>query len=71
MIEMELNIVLPTAEILKDAADLANKYGITVYDAAFVSLAKSIGAVTITADEKLYEKVKELKFVQFISKAIK
>ena len=67
LIEMGLDIVVPTAEVLKGAVTLAKKYDITVYDAVFVSLAKLIDATIITADEKLYGKVKELKFVKFIS----
>ena len=53
--------------MLKDAADLAKQYDITVYDAVFVSLAKLIDAIFITADKKLYEKIKKLKFVKFIT----
>jgi predicted nucleic acid-binding protein len=43
------------------------KYDITVYDAVFIPLAKLIGAIFVTADKKLYEKIKELKFVKFIT----
>ena len=67
LIETDFNIVLPTLELMKDAVDLAKKHYITVYDAIFVSLAKLIGAIFVTADEKLYKKIKELKFVKFIA----
>lgn len=67
LFELQLDIVVPTLEVLKDASELARKYGITVYDAVFVALAKPIEAEFITADEKLYKKIKELKFVRFIA----
>jgi predicted nucleic acid-binding protein len=67
LIETDFDVVLPTVEMLKDSADIAKKYDITVYDAVFVSLAKLIGAIFVTADKKLYEKIKELKFVKFIT----
>jgi len=67
LIETNFNIVLPTVKMLKDALHLAKKYDITIYDAVFISLAKLINAIFITADEKLYKKVKELKFVKFIA----
>lgn len=67
LFELQLDVVAPTLEVLKDASELAQEYGITVYDAVFVALAKSIGAVFVTADEKLRGRVKELKFVRFIA----
>ncbi len=66
LINMELNIVLPTEEIIKNAISLALKYYVTVYDAIFLSLSQIIDATFITADEKLYEKVKKLKNVKFL-----
>lgn len=67
LIEMDLEIVLPTKEIINQAVSLAFSYNITVYDGIFISLGKLIKGTVITADEKLYKKVKDLKFVKFIS----
>lgn len=67
LFELQIDVVAPTLEVLRNASELARKYGITVYDAVFVALAKSIEAEFVTADEKLYNKVKELKFVRFIA----
>ena len=66
-IDLEIDIVIPTQEIINFAIELSYTYDITVYDAVFVSLAKLIGAIFVTADKKLYEKIKELKFVKFIT----
>ena len=66
LIDMELDIVLPTEEIIKNAVDIALRYDITVYDAIFLSLSQMTDATFITADKKFYDKVKKLKFAKFL-----
>ncbi len=46
--------------------NLAYEHKITVYDAYYVALAKEINFYLITADRKLYLKIKDLKFVKYI-----
>lgn len=67
LIDMEMDIVIPTQEILLRAVNLSYSYEISLYDAVYIALAELINATMITADEKLYEKIKELKFVKFIT----
>lgn len=67
-IDLGVDIVIPTIEMISLATKLSYKYKITVYDAIFIALSKIINGIFVTADKKLYEKVKELKFVKFISK---
>jgi predicted nucleic acid-binding protein len=67
LIEADIDIVLPTVELLEVAVKIAKRYDVTVYDAIYIALAKLISGTYVTADKKLYEKVKELKFVKFIS----
>ena len=45
--------VFPSEPLLSQALDIAVEQGRTVYDSIYVSLAKSINAELITADEKL------------------
>lgn len=66
-IDLGLDIVTPTQNLLNMAVDLSGEYETTLYDAIFVSLAKLIDATFVTADESLYEKIKNLEFVEFIS----
>jgi predicted nucleic acid-binding protein len=66
-IDLEVDIVIPTIEIIDLAVKLSYDYKIAVYDAVFIALAKLVNGIFVTADKKLYEKVKELKFVKFIS----
>jgi predicted nucleic acid-binding protein len=48
------------------ALNLAYEYKITIYDAYYVALAKEIDFILVTADRKLYLKIKDLKFVKYI-----
>ena len=52
--------------LLKDAARLALKHGITVYDAVYVALARSLGCEFVTADRKLARKLGSLAFVRVL-----
>ncbi len=47
-------------------AEMAARYMITAYDAAYVALASIIGATFYTADRKLLDKTKELRFVKHV-----
>ena len=56
----------PLDEILNDTVSLSLKYGITIYDSAYISLGKVLGEEVYTADEKLLRKVGYLPFVHHI-----
>ena len=56
----------PLDEILNDTASLSLKYGITIYDSAYISLGKVLWEEVYTADEKLLRKVSDLPFVHHI-----
>ena len=43
----------PTAELAPEALEIALKYDITAYDAAYVALSAHLGLPLITADERL------------------
>jgi predicted nucleic acid-binding protein len=46
--------------------DLSRKYKITLYDAAYIELARNLKCKFVTADAKLYEKVKNIKSVELL-----
>jgi len=48
---------LPVAEIAERTAENALRYGISVYDASYLSAGEELGAPVYTADEKLIAKV--------------
>ncbi len=45
---------------------LSRKYGITLYDAAYVELSRRLKCPFVTADKRLYEKVKSIKSVKLL-----
>jgi len=55
-----------TEKLAQLAATLSKTYRISVYDAAYVALAQNLGCQFITADRKLYRKIKSLRFVKLL-----
>ncbi len=45
---------------------LSRKYKITLYDAAYVELSRRLKCTFVTADRKLYEKIKSIKSVELL-----
>jgi len=45
---------------------LSRQYGITLYDAAYVVLARRLGCAFVTADRGIYKKTKELKELRIV-----
>ena len=66
LLSIGINIIVPTRQVVESAIAIAFQHEITVYDAYFVALAKELNFTYITADEKLYSKIKKLSFVKFL-----
>lgn len=66
LFDIGISIIVPNREIINSALNLAYEHKITVYDAYYVALAKEINFNLITADRKLYLKIKDLKFAKYI-----
>lgn len=64
--EMEI-LMLVNQKIMENAVRLASKYGITVYDSIYLSFAQHLGWHLITADKKLFQKIKDLPGIIYIS----
>ena len=45
---------------------LARKYRITLYDAAYIELSRRLKCPFVTADRKLYEKVKSIRTIELL-----
>ena len=68
LLDMNLSIVIPSRTLLSDAIELAHKFDITVYDSIYVALALQSNGIFITADDKLYRKIKKNKNCRILSK---
>ncbi len=63
ILSLGMDIIVPTKRTIETAVKMAFTYDVTVYDAFFVALAKELNCTLITADKKLFAKVKYLSFV--------
>lgn len=66
LIEIGIKIIVPTEDIMKIAIDIAYEHDMTIYDAYFIALAKELGFIFVTSDEKLYNKIKNLNFTKLL-----
>jgi predicted nucleic acid-binding protein len=58
---MDIVITIPSEDLISDAVKLALKMNITVYDAIYISLANQVDGIFITADERFFKSIKNLK----------
>ncbi len=65
--DLEIDIIVPTLDVMKKAVKLAIKHGITVYDAVYVALAELLDSRLVTADDKLIKACRRLKSVASLS----
>lgn len=64
----DMDIVMPVnSRIMAEAVRLARKHAITVYDSCYLSFAREIGGLLVTADLKLYQKIQNLSGVIYIA----
>ena len=59
LFDLGITIITPTKEILEKAIDIAFSNNTSLYDSTYIALSEIIGFEFITADEKLYNKVKD------------
>ncbi len=69
ILDMDMEIITPTSDIINRSISMAFERDITIYDASYVALAEELEISLITADENLYEKVKDLEYAIFIKEA--
>ena len=62
---LDLYAVHNFSEVINDAMALALELNITVYDAAFLSLAKKLDTQLLTLDQKLVKKLEGTKYYRF------
>lgn len=55
--QIELSYHEPSWKALQASLKQALEYGITVYDAIYITLAQEVNATLITADKQLYQKI--------------
>lgn len=58
---LDLDLVALLPDLIHATVDLAAKWNVTVYDAAYVALAQELGARLVTADRPLHTAVTSLR----------
>jgi predicted nucleic acid-binding protein len=66
---LDLFIAAPQPEVIRSAVSISFSFGLSLYDAAYIALAKEMGMALVTADKKLFEKAAALKFVELLDSA--
>lgn len=64
---IDLELVPPSTELTTSIANKARKLGISVYDSSYLVLAETIATNMITADKKLYDRVKDTGLVLMLN----
>jgi predicted nucleic acid-binding protein len=54
-------IIVASKEIINESFELGTKHKIQIYDSMFLSLAKKLKAQVLTTDERLHNKINEIK----------
>lgn len=60
----DLNFIEFSQILTNRTARTARKYELSIYDASYITLAQVLSSKFITADRKLFEKVKSLEFIE-------
>ena len=64
--DLQLELVMPTAEVAQVVVRLATRYELTFYDALYLGLAQELGMELITADRRFYHRVSPLAVVRLL-----
>ena len=60
LIHLNLIAVAPDTDLLNASVDIAETYKLSVYDASYLALAQKLNCAFVTADKKMFEKIKSL-----------
>ena len=66
LFDMDLTWVLPSGAVMRRAVEIARNHDTTVYDATFAALAESLGAIFLTADERLVRRLEALSLARVL-----
>jgi predicted nucleic acid-binding protein len=67
LFRMQIVLLPPTEDLLRQAAALSQKWETSVYDAVYLALAESMGLQLVTADNRFFDKVQHGGRVQLLS----
>lgn len=62
--DLDVELMAPSLDVMRETVALATAKRITLYDAVYVQLAHHLGLPFYTADRKLIDKLRDLRFVK-------
>ncbi|HED36929.1 MAG TPA: PIN domain-containing protein [Ignavibacteria bacterium] len=65
---IEIDIIVPTKEVMRKSIEFAKEFNITVYDAVYISLSEILNVKLVTADEKLIRACKNHDYIISLTK---
>lgn len=66
LLDLQIDFVAPTEELVRRSSELAFRYGITTYDSCYLALGELLGIQVFTSDEQFYERAKDCGFLRLI-----
>ena len=64
--DLQVDLIIPSKELVSRCSELAFKYGITVYDSCYLALGQLLGLEVITADNQFYKRAGECGFLRLL-----
>ncbi len=66
LFDLQVDLMVPSKELVSRCSELALKYGITIYDSCYLSLGELLGLEVITADNQFYERAEGCGFLRML-----
>ena len=66
LLNIQIELIGPTKELIKESSALAYRCGITIYDSCYIALGQLLGIHVYTSDKQLYQQAKETGIIKLI-----
>ena len=66
LLDLGLDLIVPSRELIRRGSEMAYAYGITVYDASYLALGELLGVEVITADKEFFKKAQGCGFLRML-----
>jgi predicted nucleic acid-binding protein len=55
LMDIQVDLIVPSRELVERSSDLAYTYDITVYDSSYLALSELMGVILYTSDKRFYD----------------
>ncbi len=64
LFDLQVDLLVPSKEVVRRSSELAFKYGITTYDSCYLSVGELMGVEVVTADDEFFKRAKDCGFLR-------